>query len=220
MNSSLQIAFAASALAWMAGSLFGKAGKEVAPKEVLAVSLYNEAKVNPGTLRWAIVEADRLFQAAGIQLNWQFPAEAQLTGRIDGAVHAQTNDGRYIVMRLIRQAPATASPDAAGLARPFAQTGVNVSVFFDRLELLAHSVNAAIYIILGHVMAHEIGHVLLHSTEHSANGLMQAQLGPASWRQASAGLLAFRHQEAQRMYQGLRSHRSTASNRLHRPLDK
>ncbi len=216
MNSSLQIAFAASALAWMAGSLFGKAGKAVAPKEVLAIRLYNEAKVDPGTLHWATAEADRLFQVAGIQLNWQpFPAEAPPIGRTDGAAYSQAN----IVMRLMRRAPATASPDAAGLARPFNQTGPNVSIFFDRVELLARSVSAALYVILGHVMAHEIGHVLLHSTEHSANGLMQAQLGPASWRLASAGLLAFRRQEAQRMYKALRSSQPTASNR-HRPLDR
>jgi hypothetical protein len=41
-------------------------------------------------------------------------------------------------------------------------------------------------------MAHEIGHVLLRSSKHSAAGLMQDHWDQTSWRLASAGLLSFR----------------------------
>jgi hypothetical protein len=64
-------------------------------------------------------------------------------------------------------------------------------------------VNQATYIVLGHAMAHEIGHVLLGSSEHASSGLMQARWTPATLRLASAGLLAFRREEAERIGAGL-----------------
>jgi len=42
-----------------------------------------------------------------------------------------------------------------------------------------------------HALAHEMGHVLRLSSEHTNAGLMQASWNPGTWNLASAGLLAF-----------------------------
>ena len=64
-------------------------------------------------------------------------------------------------------------------------------IFSDRVDVLAREVNTAPDTILGHAMAHELGHVLLGSTEHTTGGLMQGCWTPGSWHLARAGLLAF-----------------------------
>jgi hypothetical protein len=59
--------------------------------------------------------------------------------------------------------------------------------------------STASYVILGHAIAHEIGHVLLGSSEHSSSGLMRAQWNQANWHLASAGLLTFLPEQTERM---------------------
>lgn len=205
MNSYLQLAFVASAIGWMAGSLSGKTGEKIGAEQTLSIHLYNDAEVSPRTLHWAIVETNRLFRAAGIQLYWeQVSREAWQSA----AACPQENERRSLLMRLMLKAPLTASPGALGTARPFAQAGTQVSIFIDRLEALRHSMTTEDYVMLGHMMAHEIGHVLLHSTEHSAGGVMQTRWTGMSWHLASQGLLAFRPEEAERMNAGLAEFRN------------
>jgi hypothetical protein len=97
-----------------------------------------------------------------------------------------------------------------------AQTGVQASVFYDRIEALRARVNLELYVILGHAMAHEIGHVLLGSREHATGGLMQANWNPATWRLASAGLLNFSPKEAKQMVREAARYRPSPDTRLAR----
>jgi hypothetical protein len=45
--------------------------------------------------------------------------------------------------------------------------------------------------LLGHAMAHEIGHVLLGTTEHSPEGIMKARWGKPDYQRAAMGFLEF-----------------------------
>jgi hypothetical protein len=53
-----------------------------------------------------------------------------------------------------------------------------VYIFYDRIYRIAAFHNTAVQHGLGHVMAHEIGHVLLGVNSHSAEGLMRAAWEP------------------------------------------
>ena len=201
MTRSLQIAIAASGLAIMAGSLSGKAGKGVLPKQTLSIHLQNDS-VNPQTLHWATFEANRLLGGAAVEIRWQqLSADATKSREKDGGGMGcpQMNEPRYIMMRLMRKAPVTVSDRAIGAARPFAQTGTQIEIFIERVEFLAQFADTPLYVILGHAMAHEIGHVLLGSVEHSRGGLMDARWTTMSLHLASKGLLAFGRKEAERM---------------------
>ncbi len=114
----------------------------------------------------------------------------------------------YLVVRLVRQMSATVFPGALGFALPFARMGAHVTIFYDRVEALTWYVSTDPFLILGFTLAHDIGHVLLRSLEHTAGGLMQARWNEASWRLAATGLLAFRPDEAERMGAGLRKFRT------------
>jgi hypothetical protein len=45
--------------------------------------------------------------------------------------------------------------------------------------------------MLGHAMAHEIGHVLLGSTEHSPDGIMKARWSTTDYQKAAKGYMKF-----------------------------
>jgi hypothetical protein len=207
VNSSFRIAILANTLALTAGSLYGKSNRALGTEQTLAIRLYDQAQVPHRMIHLATEEAARVLRAAGIRISWeQPPAEAPEDRGIDmrSADVRQPDERPYLVVRLTRATPAGIVPGALGFALPFARTGAHASIFFDRVEALTVARSTATYVILGHTIAHEIGHVLLRSSEHSTGGLMQAHWNAATWRLASAGLLAFRYEEAERMGAELR----------------
>jgi hypothetical protein len=203
MNNWLQISLIATTVAIPCGSAYGKTGRELGPEPTIYVHFYNQAPAQANTLKWAAVEVTRIFKAAGVKIVWQQPAtDSPEAHRIDMSTSPAlgVSDNRhYLVVRIIPHAPVTGFTGALGFALPFAQAGSHVSIFYDRIESLARTGNAASYVILGHAMAHEIGHVLLRSAEHSNVGLMQGRWDRATLRLASSGLLAFLPQQAEQL---------------------
>ena len=76
-------------------------------------------------------------------------------------------------------------------------TGYYSYVFQDRVEQLARDSHANRSEILGHVAAHEIGHLLLGSNAHSQMGIMCANWYGRQLRSAAMGTLLFTPQESQ-----------------------
>lgn len=201
MSSCLRPAIVAGILFASLASPAAKNGGDTS-EPMLSVHLYDQAGVRARTLNCGTAEAARLFRAAGIRVDWEQPsAEAPEDQGIDmtNAASRRIETRRYLVVRLVRGTPANVFPGALGFALPFAHRGAHVTIFYDRMEALTKSVNAPMYVILGNVIAHEMGHVLLGSSDHAKGGLMQERWGAASWRLASAGVLAFGREEAKRM---------------------
>jgi len=211
MNSSLGAAILAGALPLVACARFGKSDGETAAQP-LSIRVYDLANAPDAVLRSAMNEASRLFRPAGVRILWDQPlAEPPEDRGTDqsAAASSRPDNRRYLVVRLIRQTPATAFPGALGFALPFARTGAHVLIFYDRMEPLSLRMNIGTYVMLGYTMAHEIAHALLRSSEHSIGGLMTARWTPATWRLASAGLLAFQPEETERIRAGLRRFQPT-----------
>jgi hypothetical protein len=51
--------------------------------------------------------------------------------------------------------------------------------------------------ILGHVMAHEVGHLLLNQQVHSAHGIMRGDWNIADFRDMTGGMLLFTPEQAE-----------------------
>jgi len=69
--------------------------------------------------------------------------------------------------------PSTVHPGALAYAMPYAKSGTRIHVFFDRLPDPGSQRLAGA--LLGHVMAHELGHVLEGLSRHADLGVMKAQ---------------------------------------------
>jgi hypothetical protein len=207
MNSSLRLALIVNTFALMCVSVSGKTGTGITPAQPLSIRLYDQAQTPARVLQSAIDQASWLFRATRIRISWECRSteSPEDQGNDMTSPRFQQPDTRgYIVVRLVGSTPGSFSPGTLGYALPFAHTGAHVLIFYDRVETLAHIANEATYIFLGHAIAHEIGHVLLGSSEHVSGGLMQARWSAATWHLASAGLLTFRREEAEHMGAGVR----------------
>jgi hypothetical protein len=81
-----------------------------------------------------------------------------------------------LVVRLTHSSPATDDGSRAfgySLIDASTATGTLSTVFVDRVDWLASTGKAARAEVLGRAIAHEIGHQLLGSNDHSARGLMR-----------------------------------------------
>jgi len=84
----------------------------------------------------------------------------------------------------------------------FAEGTALASVFYGRIEHFARDVHrdeTEIPVILGHVMAHEIGHLLLGSASHSKTGIMCGQWDRNYLRRALIGRQLFTPEQIERI---------------------
>ena len=72
-------------------------------------------------------------------------------------------------------------------------------MFYHRVQEIAEAGLASQPQILGHALAHEIGHLLLGSNSHSPTGLMRAHWGQSDLKKASLELLRFSRDEVGRI---------------------
>jgi hypothetical protein len=79
-----------------------------------------------------------------------------------------------------------------GIAMPHLDSGGHAGVFWSRVRQTAARNPGIIDAsdLLGYVMAHESGHLLLHSTKHS-DGIMCAEFRPADLKKAGQRQLKF-----------------------------
>lgn len=95
--------------------------------------------------------------------------------------------------------PADYRPGAYGCSWP--DEGVHVEIFFDRME---HTVEGSLLAaLIGHVMAHEIAHVLEGSDEHSG-GVMKSRFNRRDMQKMSIAPLSFTATDRILLHDGLR----------------
>jgi hypothetical protein len=70
------------------------------------------------------------------------------------------------------------------------------NIMFARVERLAKMTSTDLATVLGHAIAHEIGHLLLPPNAHSSGGIMKGTLNPLL---AAQGVLWFSSDEADRL---------------------
>jgi hypothetical protein len=186
-----------------------------AAEETLCIDLYNLAAVPGSILDRATSVAGRVFMRAGISTTWeQRSADAPELHTFD----LNTSLGNLptlrnrpcLVLRLVRDLPSNEYTGALGFALPFARFGVNAEIFYHRIEFQAAFAGVDPYILLAYTTVHEIGHVLLRSSEHALAGVMQAHPGVEDWRAASLGRMAFLPGQAKQMRREVRRYRSPA----------
>jgi hypothetical protein len=92
---------------------------------------------------------------------------------------------------------------------PHLGSGDHAGVFLSRVrQTAAHNTGIIEFSdLLGCVMAHEIGHLLLHSTTHSNEGLMRAKYRPVDLKKAGQRQLKFTAEQAEAI------HRNTLAQR-------
>ena len=147
----------------------------------LTVWLYDYADVAPGTLQRSQQQATRILNQVGLHIRWELcPTSAEDAEQNRGCARRAAVDTIRLGILSKKMAKRMASKGIQfGYAVPVAASfGVIAGVFYDRTIREADSVGLPRHMMLGHTMAHEIGHLLLGPGSHSPQGIMSP-----NWRQ-------------------------------------
>lgn len=177
----------------------------------LTINVYNQAGIEDKVLRKASQEAGRIFDELGISTEWLDcpPTSVQLPG----SPACQQVGFDIISLRIFpRLNPIQGGfrKTHMGVALVEEQGRVYASIFFQRVMDVAESGKVPTEKVLGHAVAHEIGHLLLGSNSHSAAGLMKANWHPGDLKLLSMGRFHFSPKEGSVMRADVVSRNSEA----------
>jgi len=161
----------------------------------MTVAVCERTIVGNRTLSVARDVTARVFENAGIQLRWEDAGDCRQL-----SAHA-----RFLIVMDSRPPAGWTSADAMGFAPSQTTECRRAYVFLDRVRAFV-AINVperlrpeADSIILGHVIAHELGHLLLPGAQHEAGGIMRGRWKYPQWRNAVHGLLLFQPKQAAAM---------------------
>jgi len=183
----LNLAFAAFSVGVLAfpTSIFAKEE----PTVNISVLVYNYAEVAPGILAGAEHQADRILNQAGVRAVW-FDCSVKPAQLDEKSICRNGWGYQNIGLRLLSQHVPTRVPD---FAFGFAVSPGLASVYYGDTALMAERqrLRSELPLLLGCLIVHEIGHLLLNSYGHSPTGVMQAEWGPTQLQQSLTGLMTF-----------------------------
>jgi hypothetical protein len=173
------------------------AGPDARSAVRVKVSVFNDATIAQTVLNAAKARAEAVFGEAGISLTW-------LDCGVPGLWHTELGCQdvafpTHLSVRLVTGSKAV-SEDTFGQSYLNERgEGNYANVYLAQLS----SSRAAELIgegdLLGLVVVHELGHLLLGRDSHSSEGLMRARWEAAELREAAKGNLLFTKSEAERM---------------------
>jgi len=164
----------------------------------LKVSMFNDAQISDGKVAAAESVAARLFAHAGIRIDWLNCGHATETGE-ERASCSKAAFPEHFVVRL-RQRSLNLNESTLGLSFLGDDgIGCHADVFYAGVEPIQQEAGLSAEAILGLVIAHELGHLLLGTNSHAVRGIMRANWKRQDLSLARKGMLGFTENQAQRM---------------------
>ena len=168
-------------------------------KPQVAISVYDYAHVPMGLLAGAEEAAQRIFRQAGVETVWVtcLPKPKKIESNGCYAV-----DANHLMLKILPRAIAanvrdrgdvlgTAIVDESGI-------GFYAYVFYDHVQRLAEERKLG-HALLGDVLAHEIGHLLMGSSSHSVSGIMSGHWYGDELRRISQAAMFFAPSQSRMM---------------------
>jgi hypothetical protein len=163
--------------------------QEISSGPRITVLVYNTAKVRAAILDRAEKEAARIYRDAGIELEWRLCPCGQQAGPRPLLLR--------IIPRLFVSNLAGFRDEHLGFAPSGQGDGVLATIFYHRVEELTKGGDPSC--VLGHAIAHELGHLLLGQKAHSLTGLMRPHWSRGDLKRADGELLQFTPEQAERL---------------------
>lgn len=134
--------------------------------------------------------ATRIYAGIGVQLQFRSATSAPAScSRLDPA-------HRTVIIAFTDTPPRQATRDALAFAQPYADSGACVTILLPRITSEIDNNPAFAAALLGHALAHEIGHYLQGALVHSDDGLMKARWSSAEYRHLEQRPLGFSPSDA------------------------
>jgi hypothetical protein len=170
----------------------------------IEIRVYNLAKVSRKTLLDAENEASRIFRKAGVEITWS-NCSLSRANQENASICQEPFSPTDFVLKILLLSEVRKA-ERLGLARESlgstspcrqGQQGCAARLYLFRVERVATQAGISQSLLLGHAIAHELGHQLLGLNAHSTAGLMLAMWRQKQLRQAAKGNLVFTAQEAE-----------------------
>jgi hypothetical protein len=171
------------------------------PLPAINVLVLNYSDVSPNVLAAAERETSRIFAQAGLRFQWM-DCSVRHSSDLPSACEDEPVTGQIRVRILPRQLNHNFSDSVFG----FVVAPTYASVYYEsalRLVQTATDATSNVSVILGCLMAHEIGHLLLGQGQHTVSGIMQPSWDIHQVQFALRGALGFSSQQARRMRQSI-----------------
>ncbi|HET9179102.1 MAG TPA: hypothetical protein VFQ24_12160 [Terriglobia bacterium] len=171
---------------------------------IITVWLYNYAGIPKHTMARAEREVQKILDAAAIRLEW-----------VECPTSAEEVKVRPICQELMSNAELglTILPTARGVADAYVDRDFGISqvfndgqfghyayVFYDRVQHTADLADIPATQLLGSVIAHEFGHLLLRSSTHTGHGIMRMRWDRNDLKDLTWGQLNFTPEEAETIH--------------------
>jgi hypothetical protein len=124
-----------------------------------------------------------IFAGIGVKIKWHDLSNCPTEG---------------ILITFSNETPVSVLPGALAYARPY--EGTHIVVFYDRLKKNPGNVS----IVLGHVMTHEVTHILQGMPRHSESGVMKAQWTVVDYEEMTWRPLQFTDEDVMLIHHGLK----------------
>jgi hypothetical protein len=177
-------------LIYRATAVMVAAGAYAAENGPIRICVQHRGLVNNFVMARAQTVANAVFSDADIQIEW-LPSR-RCTNASDNVIRIEMDSA----------APYSFGPETMAYALPYSSTGTTIHVFYDRVVQDHHDMPAE---VLGHVIAHEIGHVLEGVARHSPNGLMKPHWGLKDYWRMKNPRLFFAGEDVELMHLHLQS---------------
>ena len=194
-------------LFWTSGEVAASSGRGASASVNLSISVFNEAKVADSVLFRGEARAEQILAQAGIHVTW-LTCGSPLAGG-EETENRSANPclamafPEHLSVRVMTR-PLAATEDTFGQSfLDEAGQGCYADIYHGNFALLGSGASLSDAEILGHVIAHEVGHLLLGPNSHSAVGVMRARWDREELEQASRGSLRFTPTQAAMMRERL-----------------
>ena len=172
------------------------------------VRLYDTANIRADIVHGALVTAGRLLAPAAVDVHWTPCPSGRVAVRLDTPAPAPCGHplrARELAVRVVRGVVPPGYrgtlPLGDALVNRDSGAGVLGTIYLDRVEWLARAAASDLPSLLGHAIAHELGHLLMGTSTHGLHGgLMRAQwtreevrrARPQDWQLAAPDLARIR----------------------------
>ena len=142
---------------------------------VVRIRILDYARIANDVIAQAQQQVTDIYEIIGVQMRWQVTVCPPVPSSSVADTLAAPSDFVLIVPSPKMSRRLNVAPNVLGMAIVPPQGGGQIAyVLFDRVTRVARAARSDVTDVLGRVMAHEIGHLMLPDGSHSGSGLMRA----------------------------------------------
>jgi len=167
------------------------------PPRTLVVHVVNTSNVPRDVVAWAGKEVQRIYQKAGIPIVWSLdPAVNETNGfQVTVVITARCINRQICRDKSVMGTALGSDRDGIPRAYVFSDHVYEMAVKFHKRA----PVPRPEALVLGHAIAHEVGHLLLPPPGHTNSGLMAPRMDLPAIRDAVRGDLLFTREQSEHM---------------------